>query len=55
MKICDKCGLELSVFKIVKEVVNGVENEKTVYTCRNKNCINNKKEIIISGKKDENE
>ncbi len=38
MKKCKKCGCELIIYKIEKEVVDGVEVEKTIYMCRNKNC-----------------
>jgi len=38
IKKCKKCGLELSIYKLIKEVIDGVEVEKRVYVCRNKNC-----------------
>ncbi len=38
MKRCKKCGCELIIYESVKEVVDGVEVDKTVYICRNKNC-----------------
>ncbi len=37
-KKCPVCGLELSIYKVIKEVVDGVEKEKRVFICRNKNC-----------------
>ncbi len=38
MKKCDKCKLELSLYHVTKEVVDGVEIKKKVYVCRNKSC-----------------
>lgn len=47
MEKCKECKLEMTISKVVKEVVDKEEFIKKVYICRNPKCSMYKKELIL--------
>ena len=46
MKKCPKCGIELALYRFVKEVIdNDRERHTRIYVCRNMNCDSFEKEV----------